>query len=259
MTDHTTDCPNCAHPHHLPGTECQTPVNHGPSSWHICLCLARPGAALSCPPQMTCQGGTLGYSDIWYLQHGHTLVGDDGEISAEVLRVEPRGPRVSADGVAEAHRLALSTVLGLGTSAPWDAIQERAAELAAGQPAVDRTALTKRTAEARDRLRGMALSLATGAGPLVEPPAFTAALDEYADAIAAALPAPADRAAVLREAADRLWALANRTTERGAGVLWAADWLRRLAGEVQQDEAQADPCSGCRYVPCGNCQPGKEA
>jgi hypothetical protein len=31
---------------------------------------------------------------------------------------------------AEPHRLALSTALGLGTSAPWDAIRERAAELA---------------------------------------------------------------------------------------------------------------------------------
>jgi hypothetical protein len=77
VTDQTA-CPNCSHPHHLPGTECQTPVHHGPNHWHLCLCLARPGAALSCPPQMACQGGTLGYADVWYLQHGHMLVGEDG-------------------------------------------------------------------------------------------------------------------------------------------------------------------------------------
>ncbi|MFJ7111762.1 hypothetical protein ACIQW4_01110 [Streptomyces albogriseolus] len=43
------------------------------------------------------------------------------------------------------------------------------------------------TAEIREQLRGMALSLATGSGPLVEPAAFDAALNAY-------------RAAVLREA-----------------------------------------------------------
>ena len=42
---------------------------------------------------------------------------------------------------SEPHRLALSEALGLGTSAPWDAIRERAAELA-GQPVgVDRGAV----------------------------------------------------------------------------------------------------------------------
>lgn len=87
MTSNPTPdfCPNCQHPQHLPGTECQTPVNHGPNRFHLCLCLARPGAALPCPPQMTCQGGTLGYADIWYLQQGHSLSSADGVISPEVL------------------------------------------------------------------------------------------------------------------------------------------------------------------------------
>lgn len=90
MTDQTT-CPNCRHTPHLPGTECDTRVEHGPNCWHLCLCLARPGAALPCPPQMTCQGGTLGYADIWYLQHGHSLMSADGVISSEVLKaVSPR-------------------------------------------------------------------------------------------------------------------------------------------------------------------------
>jgi hypothetical protein len=84
----TTDpqtCPNCHHDQHLPGTDCDAAIGHGPNRWHRCLCLARPGAALSCPPQMTCQGGTLGYADIWYLQHGHTLVTADGAISPEAV------------------------------------------------------------------------------------------------------------------------------------------------------------------------------
>ncbi|CAL9369780.1 hypothetical protein [Streptomyces sp. enrichment culture] len=57
----------------------------------------------------------------------------------------------------------------------------------------------------RERLRGMALSLATGSGPLVEPAAFDAALDDYRDAVAAAvLPAPADQAALRDQVAKAL-------------------------------------------------------
>jgi hypothetical protein len=41
---------------------------------------------------MTCQGGTLGYSDIWYLQRGHTVSTPDGEISPEVLTAAPSAP-----------------------------------------------------------------------------------------------------------------------------------------------------------------------
>jgi len=91
MPDTTPDrnCPNCNHPQHLPGTECEGGVDHGPKRWHRCLCLARPGAALPCPPQMNCQGGTLGYADVWYLQHGHTLMSVDGVVSPEALRMAP--------------------------------------------------------------------------------------------------------------------------------------------------------------------------
>jgi hypothetical protein len=46
--------------------------------------------------------------------------------------------------------------------------------------------MTNPTADdARERLRGMALSLATGTGPLVEPSAFDAALDAYRDTLLA--------------------------------------------------------------------------
>ncbi|MGW3144872.1 hypothetical protein ACWDG1_09355 [Streptomyces sp. NPDC001177] len=45
-------------------------------------------------------------------------------------------PEIDADP-AEAHRLALSTALGLGTGAPWDAIRDRAAELAGARQQSD--------------------------------------------------------------------------------------------------------------------------
>ncbi|MDF2710615.1 MAG: hypothetical protein K0R62_6267 [Nonomuraea muscovyensis] len=103
-------CPNCQHPRHLPGTDCTGGVTHG-RNFHSCLCLARPGAALACPPQLKCQGGTLGYTDIWYLQHGHTLMGEDGAISPEVLRPDPTRTAPAAvpvpppaDQTAEAER-----------------------------------------------------------------------------------------------------------------------------------------------------------
>ncbi|MFJ3089077.1 hypothetical protein [Streptomyces sp. NPDC086838] len=107
MTDQPTpadnrSCPNCKHSQHLPGTECEAGVDHGPKRWHRCLCLARPGAALACPPQMNCQGGTLGYADVWYLQHGHTLMSNDGAVSPEALKTSPAAVRQAADAPAVA-------------------------------------------------------------------------------------------------------------------------------------------------------------
>lgn len=48
---------------------------------------------------------------------------------------------------AEPHRLALSEALGLGTSAPWDAIRERAAELAGHGAVGDRAAVLREAAD----------------------------------------------------------------------------------------------------------------
>ena len=90
-----TPCSGCGHEPHAPGTECETPVHHGPSRMHLCLCLNRPGAALPCPPQMTCQGGTLGYVDVYYIQQGRGLLAEDGSIHPDALIVEPRGPKPS--------------------------------------------------------------------------------------------------------------------------------------------------------------------
>ncbi|MER7517827.1 hypothetical protein [Streptomyces sp. NPDC126499] len=58
----------CGHAAHAPGTECEDGVNHGSKRWHRCLCLNLVGANAACPPDMDCQGGRLGYSDVWHLQ-----------------------------------------------------------------------------------------------------------------------------------------------------------------------------------------------
>src|SRR5690606_17324987 len=81
-------------------------------------------------------------------------------------------------------------------------------------------------AEIREQLRGMALSLATGSGPIVEPAAFDAALDAYRDAVLAEQPAvssavvapPADQAALR----DRIAEALMRWTERGNSPQYAA-------------------------------------
>lgn len=69
----TTDCADCGHPEHAPGTDCETPVHHGPSRMHLCLCLHKPDACEACPPPLNCQGGPFGYSDVYYLQRGISL------------------------------------------------------------------------------------------------------------------------------------------------------------------------------------------
>ncbi|MEV5646475.1 hypothetical protein AB0L67_41545 [Streptomyces flaveolus] len=107
MTDPTT-CRGCQHEPHAPGTECETPVHHGPNHFHFCLCLNRLGADRSCPPQMSCQGGTLGYSDVYHLQYGRMLAGIDGQpITPDVLAAPPSVDQAAlrnrvADALAEA-------------------------------------------------------------------------------------------------------------------------------------------------------------
>lgn len=83
-------CPGCRHAPHAPGTECEAGVHHSPKRWHRCLCLATPGASRPCPPLMDCQGGTLGYSDVWHLRQGRSLRGVNGEIiTPDVLAERP--------------------------------------------------------------------------------------------------------------------------------------------------------------------------
>lgn len=112
-------CPDCQHPRHLPGTECESRVHHG-RNFHVCLCLARPGAALACPPQMTCQGGTLGYTDIWYLQRGHSLSGTDGVISPEVLRLDPTRIATPPDPTTDRRDQYAAPLYALMRQNGWD-------------------------------------------------------------------------------------------------------------------------------------------
>ncbi|MET7688028.1 hypothetical protein ABZT06_08605 [Streptomyces sp. NPDC005483] len=103
MTDQpdTALCPYCPHPAHKPGVECEGGVDHGPKHWHRCLCLNLVGSEAPCHPLMDCQGGKLGYSDIWYLQRGHTLSSADGPVTPDVLKTTPAAPAVppSAESV----------------------------------------------------------------------------------------------------------------------------------------------------------------
>ncbi len=102
-------CPGCGHTAHHPGTECEAGVEHGLKRWHRCLCLNLVGAETACHPKMTCQGGTLGYSDVWHIQRRSGLRGllehvgidttgrdiaVDGK-AADAARPPPRSPRPS--------------------------------------------------------------------------------------------------------------------------------------------------------------------
>lgn len=83
-------CPCCGHAAHAPDTECEAGVDHGPTRWHRCLCLARPGADRQCPQEMTCQGGHLGYADVWHLQRGHRLqLGGRTAVTPEIPETTP--------------------------------------------------------------------------------------------------------------------------------------------------------------------------
>lgn len=205
----STVCPNCTHPHHLPGTECEARIDHGPSRFHACLCLARPGAANACPPLMTCQGGTLGYSDIWYLQQGHSLSSADGVISPEVLTVGPVAVGFPSESAV-------------------------AAAPAAVPPAADQAALRDRI---DTELHGV-LNRRLGDG------AWTELRTEATVAVLSVLPASTDRAAVLEEAADEAERVAeslraHHEFERSTGALDVMTELRRMAAETPRAETDA--------------------
>jgi len=145
-----------------------------------------------------------------------------------------------------------------------NAEQHRGVPSAVPAPAADRAALRDRIAWALlDHLSRTADIRPGSDGALAFMPEVTD--DErmrIADAVLAVLPASVDRATVLREAADAVardraetldrvmraipsdgaWAIGNRHAE---------DLLRRLAVEAPGP----DRCSGCRYVPCGDCHP----
>jgi hypothetical protein len=93
--------------------------------------------------------------------------------------------------------------------------------------------MTTEPAKIREQLRGMALSLATGSGPIVEPAAFDAALDSY-------------RAAVRREAAAQLEAAAARQDDLSSSDYdqesYAAFQLRDQATALRRLADEATTC-----------------
>lgn len=171
---------------------------------------------------------------------------------------------------AESHRLALSTALGLGTGAPWDAIRERAAELHAAEERLEAVHATA-SAWARpdmsepSRVAGKHLLRVIDGDEAQQQPDVPGAqalrdriaealyahdhptrvvpLDETgmgvayratADAVLAVLPPPADRASMYREAADALWRAVEekRIPYGGDFVDMCRDELLRLADEA---------------------------
>ncbi|WP_198533186.1 hypothetical protein [Streptomyces sp. AcH 505] len=107
-TETTALCAGCGHKQHRPGTECETRVDHGPAHFHSCLCLNLVDADRACPAQMTCQGGTLGYADIWYLQRGHSLSSAEGVITPNVLRTKPATGAVQPEPDARCGKCTLT-------------------------------------------------------------------------------------------------------------------------------------------------------
>ena len=216
-TNPTPDlCPNCQHPQHTPGTECETQVSHGPNRWHLCLCLARPGAALPCPPQMTCQGGTLGYADIWYLQQGHTLMSTEGEISPEVLKTGPVSVGFPSDPAASAV-------------------------VAVAAPPTGQTALRDRIAEVLARFGDVDQHAMAAAVLAVLPAGSEDTTTTRADALAEAIAAVEAE----RDATDVNVAVYPRYDQRQRNALDSGiRVLRRLAAETRQG------CTLCGHLTC---------
>jgi hypothetical protein len=156
-TETPATCPSCNHPSHQPGAECEAGVEHGPKRWHRCLCLNRPGAALPCPPQLTCQGGPLGYTDIWYLQRGHTLSGANGEkITPDVLKTPPAARTARWEAAAhaagrEVDRNALAVYMAVADAEQAEMRREHAERLDHIEGALARIRDNAEVAEVRVR------------------------------------------------------------------------------------------------------------
>ncbi|MFZ4150478.1 hypothetical protein [Streptomyces pseudogriseolus] len=88
------------------------------------------------------------------------------------------------------------------------------------------------TAEIREQLRGMALSLATGSGPIVEPGEFDAALDAYRSA------ALREAIAAARQESERLSREMSGDAAYGARAV--AKLLRRMADETATETPAAE-------------------
>ncbi|MEU6543934.1 hypothetical protein [Streptomyces sp. NPDC046859] len=136
------------------------------------------------------------YADAEPSRHGLVLANPHAVADA-VLAVLPPP--------AEAHRLALSEALGLGTGAPWDAIYDRATEL--GLPPLDRDPVAQRLG-------------------LLPPPADRAAV----------LRGAASFVEAMNEGCGQRKPCASCDAREDV-----ADELRRLADEAQQQPAEVRP------------------
>ncbi|MFI8792643.1 hypothetical protein [Streptomyces sp. NPDC055105] len=152
-----------------------------------------------------------------------TTCGSCARVLDSSIRETERAEKAEAE--TEAHRLALSQALGLGTGAPWDAIRGRAGDV--------------------DRLQGKVLELDAEIAKLrdllrVENKRANDAIGREETAEQAALEAQQDRPVVFREAADALGTAyeEGRIPYGGDYVDMCADELRRLADETQQAGAQ---------------------
>lgn len=104
----------------------------GPDGWPAWLAEE---ARLHDPAAVSGRADTLRWAadqvaaDTGHIRHGSAT--DYANRHADLLRrladEEPQQP--TDEDVVEAHRLALSFALGLGSGAPWDAIRDRATEL----------------------------------------------------------------------------------------------------------------------------------
>ncbi len=236
--NHTTNpqdaCPNCSHPQHAPGTECEGGVDHGRNHWHQCLCLNQPNASRPCPPQMNCQGGPLGYSDIWHLQQGHSLSSTNGVITPEVLHETPvvsPSVVVSADRAALRDRIADTVMPFLLNFSDEESARINAAEVAtallADVPASEAVCICGHSKQ--QHFEDACITEITGCncGDYLEPQDAAEVIDRWRQA---ALQARAtDRATLLREAATRLWHQTSGLTEYGRGARWAVAELRAMA------------------------------
>jgi hypothetical protein len=127
--------------------------------------------------------------------------------------------------LAEAHRLALSEALGLGTGAPWDAIHDRATKL--GLPPLAEDPVAQRLG-------------------LVPPSVDRAAvLLEAADAVFAL-----DYDVMVGEVGDENFGSMREAWD--VGTIHATELLRRLAAEAQRPDT-AHSCSNCEGIDSDSC------
>jgi hypothetical protein len=188
---------------------------------------------------MTCQGGALGYGDIWYLQRGHSLSSANGVITPEVLATTPTpsaaAPSAPDDRAALLQRIAKAVqgVLPMSSSLACDVVADAVlavlpepadgadlrrklasserirenADFHLGQEMARRQLAEKETARLRAvvaRLRQMTDHWEQQLPEVIRTPAVVSAIRAVLERAETEPSAPADRAAILLWAADRL-------------------------------------------------------